>query len=547
MKPGKLRIGILLDTYAIPAWIYRSMERIHDSDYAEFSLIVLNEDGKVRNKNDRRLHEKSPNVYRLFNMLDESIFIRGNNALESKNSQELLLGVPVMVVKPARRGLEDYFEARDIEEINKCELDVVINIGFESLQGDILTVAKYGVWAYQFEGSPHGFWEVIESHPETKEYLLILNEKPANHKIIYGSASNTYLFSPARNRNRSLWKSSSFLPRQLALLNHLGEQNFLDETKKYRQNTRPQIQKKYERPPANLSSVSLYARLVIRNIREMFSRLFTMDTWFLMFDLGPYGSIPWKNFTQIIPPKDRFWADPIVIQKDNRLFVFIEEFDSRAKKGHLSFLEVDQYRKHTIPVKILEETYHLSYPFVFEWGDRYYMIPESASNRTIDLYESVEFPHKWEHKMCLMENLCAVDSTLLFYRGKWWLFTGISENEGSFPEVELFLFFTDDLFTRDWKPHPLNPIVSDVKKARPAGRIFSRNGKLFRPSQDCSKTYGFGFDINEILVLSETDYQEESAISVRPDWDKKISATHTYGTVGEFQIIDAYTMRKKFL
>jgi hypothetical protein len=146
-----------------------------------------------------------------------------------------------------------------------------------------------------------------------------------------------------------------------------------------------------------------------------------------------------------------------------------------------------------------------------------------------------------------MENLKAVDTTVIFHQGKWWLFTGISENEGAFPEVELFLFFSEDLFTGQWTPHPKNPIVSGVTKARPAGRIFTRDGKLFRPSQDCSKTYGYGFDLNEVLVLSESEYKEEKVLSVRPDWDKKILATHTYGAVGKFRVIDAYTRRRKFL
>jgi hypothetical protein len=266
-----------------------------------------------------------------------------------------------------------------------------------------------------------------------------------------------------------------------------------------------------------------------------------------MFNLGATGPVPFKDFKKIVPPKDRFWADPNVVQKDNRYFVFIEEYALKTKKGHLSVFEVDQSGKHSLPVRILEKEYHLSYPFVFESNGRYYMVPESAENKTIDLYECTEFPYKWVQKMSLKENIKAVDTTLLFYQGKWWLFTGISENEDSFPEVELFLFFSDDLFTRDWKPHPLNPIISDVKRARPAGRIFMKDRKLFRPSQDCSKTYGYGFDLNEIKILSETEYVEESAVAVRPDWDKNIFATHTYGIEGQFQIIDACSKRRKFL
>ena len=128
------------------------------------------------------------------------------------------------------------------------------------------------------------------------------------------------------------------------------------------------------------------------------------------------------------------------------------------------------------------------------------------------------FPHEWKLKLTLMNNIVAVDTTLLYFHEKWWLFTGIAEQPAAAPQFELFLFYSDEIFTDRWHAHPLNPIVSDVKKARAAGRIFTRDGKLFRPSQNCSKSYGYGFDVNEILVLSETEYCERTVRSVRPDW-----------------------------
>jgi hypothetical protein len=545
MKSRKLRIGILLDSFQIPAWIYRSIERVINSNSAEFSLIVIQQDAKVKNENDKIEKDKKTIVYRIFNKIDERLFLKTDNALEITNVQKLLSGIPILKVKPIRKGSVNEFESADIDEISKYGLDLFIKIGFDNLSGGILAVSKYGIWTYQFTGNLHGFWEVMKNQPETKGNLLALDKDGNCSSLIYSSSSSTYPFSPARNRNRSLWKSSSFLPRQIALLHLLGLKKFIVVTEEHPEYKDHDNQKGSEIPPSNLPCLWLITKLLIRNIQEMLSRLFHQDAWFLMFSMQPIGSLPFKDFKKIVPPGDRFWADPMVIQKENRYYIFIEEFVSKKKKAHISFFEMDQFGTCSTPVKVVETDYHLSYPCVFEWNNRYYMVPESAENRTIDLYECVEFPYKWEFKMHLMENIRAVDTTLLFYHGKWWLFTGITENEGSFPEVELFLFFSEDIFTRDWKSHPLNPIISDVKNARPAGRLFTRNGKLYRPSQDCSITYGYGFDLNEILVLSENEYHEESVVAVRPDWDRKISATHTYGTDGQFQIIDAYTIRRK--
>jgi hypothetical protein len=109
----------------------------------------------------------------------------------------------------------------------------------------------------------------------------------------------------------------------------------------------------------------------------------------------------------------------------------------------------------------------------------------------------------------------------------------------------LFLFYTNDLFSGQWAPHPQNPVISDVKQARPAGSIFLRDGKLLRPSQDCAKMYGYGFDLNEIEILSETEYRERKISSVRPNWDRKILATHTFATCGNLTVIDAFAYVRK--
>ena len=58
----------------------------------------------------------------------------------------------------------------------------------------------------------------------------------------------------------------------------------------------------------------------------------------------------------------------------------------------------------------------------------FYMIPETKQNKTIELYQCNEFPHKWEFLKTLMVNVEAVDSTLFEHMGKWWLFTNLVES-----------------------------------------------------------------------------------------------------------------------
>ncbi len=549
--PQKLKVGILLDSFLIPAWEFKSLERVINLDCVDISIVIVRgNENSPRKDPDLFFSEKHNYIYRLFNFIDKKLFLRGADALTVKNAQELFVNTPTISLEPIVNDKSDCISSSVITELINYDLDILIRMGFEILTGDILTVARYGVWSYSF-GDPHsssnnqaGFWEVINHVPETGSILFILNEGSSIGKILYKSWVQTFPFSPARNRNRCLWQSSSFLSRQIQLLHRLGEKDFFIEVGKYNK-----VIEQYDvgqlKQPSNLRLIWLYISLLIRNIHEIFVRAFNIYHWFLLFSSDDNLALTVANFKEINPPKDRFWADPHIIHFDNKEFIFIEEYIYKDRKAHISvfeFMKDDTYPK---PIQVLSTDYHLSYPSVFTANDKFYMIPETSAHRTIELYECEKFPYDWKFKMNLMEDIIAVDTTVLYLQNKWWLFTGITENEGAFPENELFLFYSDELFTKDWKSHPLNPIVSDVKNARPAGDIFVKYEKMYRPSQDCSKNYGWGININEILLLSETEYLEKKVVELRPGWEKDVIGVHTYASVESLTVVDAVRKRKK--
>jgi hypothetical protein len=143
--------------------------------------------------------------------------------------------------------------------------------------------------------------------------------------------------------------------------------------------------------------------------------------------------------------------------------------------------------------------------------------------------------------MTLMEGIDAKDTTLFFHNNKWWLFTSIILYKSSvFSYSELFLFYSDQLFTSNWKQHPLNPVVSDHKSSRSAGCIFISENKIIRPSQDCSKEYGRAINFNQITKLSETEYEEIVLSKIESDEELTFRGAHTYNCNSNIEIIDAY-------
>lgn len=540
----KLRLGILLDTFEVPAWVVGAIERITKGDAGEFVLAISNGAGPCRRDSPGNTW-----IYSAFNWADERLLRKEPDPFAPTSIKGLLANVPEIRVSPVQAGGFCSLKESDISAIRNCELDVLIRIGFECLQCEELHVARYGIWYYYHgddtttSGGPPGFWEVAENRAVTGTALISVGGDEFARRVLYRSYFFTYPLSPARHRSYYFWAAASFLPRQIEGLHRLGAAKFRQHTERF--NNVPTSAPRNYLPPTGFLAAIPVARIMGRLVREFVKRLFYLDQWFLLLSLKKGISDGFAGFEVLMPSKDRFWADPHVTQRDGKYYIFLEEFLRTEHRGHISVIEVDELGRWKMPIKVLERPHHLSYPFVFQSDGRLYMVPESRANRTIDLYECMEFPHRWEFKKTLIANISAVDSTLLHHAGKWWLFTAVAENEAAAPNVELFLYYSDDLLDGQWNSHLQNPIVSDARSARPAGSLLLENGKLFRPSQNCAETYGHGFDLNEITVLSESDYCERRTMSIRPDWDRTILATHTYAHQGSLTVIDAFTYAKR--
>ncbi len=283
---------------------------------------------------------------------------------------------------------------------------------------------------------------------------------------------------------------------------------------------------------------------VMRRLDKSVSSLFFIDQWVIMTAQGmDHDALRWAGLRPIIPEADRYWGDPFVMQKDDQYFVFVEEKIYAKGRGHIACLTLDSEGRLLTHRPVLERDYHLSYPHVFEQRGQIFMIPETAGNRAIELYRCTHFPDRWELERTLMANVYAVDATLLDYQGGWWLFANIKEPGGSSLNA-LHLFSARDLSATDWIPHPCNPVVRDIRSARPAGRIFMHEGRLIRPSQDSSRRYGYGLRFNHITKLTQDAYEEELESTFEPPGGKLL-ATHTFNQAGGLTVIDAVLRRRK--
>ncbi len=251
---------------------------------------------------------------------------------------------------------------------------------------------------------------------------------------------------------------------------------------------------------------------------------------------GP-GALDLKNFYLLKPPRDRFYADPFVAERDGRSYLFFEELIFSKRKGLISCIEFNEQGFIGAPSMVLEAEHHLSYPFLFEWDGQTYMLPESRDSGSIKLFRAVDFPLCWEFAGCLLEDVWAVDATIFEHEGRFWMFAGGVKKNGKI-NSELFLYYADSPLG-PWLPHACNPVISDASRARPAGQVFTHEGLLIRPGQDCSLSYGGAITLSRIDVLSPNEYQETPIKTLGPEWVSGGKGTHTLNHSEHYQAADA--------
>lgn len=226
--------------------------------------------------------------------------------------------------------------------------------------------------------------------------------------------------------------------------------------------------------------------------------------------LAPLAAPDPAGLTPLLPPPDRFWADPFLWTRDGVTHVFVEELPRATGVGRISVLTLDAALQPTGPAQpVLDEPRHLSYPFLFEFDGNLYMVPESAASRRVDLYRCEVFPHRWRFEHSLITDLSAADATLFPHAGRWWLLCA-ARHRGTRMNASLFAFHADHPLSRDWRPHAGNPLRVDRAGARPGGRVLvAADGGLLRPAQDCVRRYGHGLRLHRIEALTPDAFTEQ--------------------------------------
>lgn len=353
----------------------------------------------------------------------------------------------------SKSGFVYRFSDAEIERISSLELDVLVRCGSAILRGGILGAAKYGVWSFHHadnkinRGGPAGFWEVFHEDDATGFTIQRLTEELDGGDIMMrGHVQTQYYY--LLNQAALYRKSNHYMKLLLSRLARGSRPDILNST--------PYSERLFRDPDAR-SAAAYFIRLLRRLLVNNWNKLRGVDDrWDVGFVRSSWrDAVLWRG-TRLTSPPNHYLADPFVLSRSGSDYCFVEDFDYQSGKGNIAVYKLGGGNYERLGTA-LDEPFHISFPYIFDFDGELYMCPESAQDQSVRIYRCIDFPLNWELAKVVMKGVSAVDSMLFEHCGKWWLFT--NTDPARFHDYfELSVFWADSPLADNWQPHSQNPI-----------------------------------------------------------------------------------------
>lgn len=533
--PNPITLGVLLDGKIQEGWVLDAVQQALAVPGVRLAAVALAR-GIVRKSFASRLHSLLDRLDRRVRCRGERLFIPTNIAAE--------FDAPLLNVEVARHSDGWCLDEAGAAALRSRAVDVWLCFAANPPRRPMNPVSRLGVWGIEIgqDVSATSIWGGVMELAAESPVTMVSVIDYAEHRdgLLYRTFGATITNSVRRNRLGSLHKGISFFRRILEGLARDGE-SWRPATSGAPAPARYPVLREPTVTAVGRLSWRLASNVAVNRLRSLKWR----NQWQMAYYFADESEVDFRfeRLRYLIPPKDRFWADPFAVEHEGRYFIFFEEMPFRTQKGRIMAIEVFENGESGAPQVALERPYHVSYPFVFAWDGSLYMMPETAANRTVEVYRCDVFPLNWKLHRVFFEKINAYDSTLWKDNDRWWMFVNVAE-PGADSSDELHLYWGPTPLG-PWTAHGANPVISDVRRARPAGPLFSRDGMLYRPSQDCSLAYGHSVSINRVDVLRDNEYRETAVHRISPGWRKDILHVHTLGGSQRLRVIDYLVSRKQ--
>ncbi|WEX10485.1 hypothetical protein [Chelativorans sp. AA-79] len=422
--------------------------------------------------------------------------------------------------------------------MERLRLDLVLRLVPNGLAEETVAQLPFGEWSANVADAQSGraewcsFTETA-AHAATIDASVYVRRGDGRPAEQIATAAFNPKFSAARN--------AAFLKEKTVLI-ITRELRRLADTRQIAASP----MKSVPAPPPENAAVARYLAGLVRaaaaRTRKELAKRAGLETavWTLYSGAGTIEDFEPGSTTELPPARNSIKADPFLFQHNGRCYVFYENYAVGDAKAHIAVGLLKPGGIEPLGVAIESEG-HLSFPFVFRSAGEIYLMPETHQQKRIEIWRCVKFPLEWELHATALEGCSAADSTLFRHRGKWWLLSNLSDHHAFEDHCsELYAFEVDGPAFSRIEPHRRNPVVMGSNVARNAGRVFARNGRLLRPSQNNAYgIYGYGLNIMEIEELTSETYRERCIRTIRPDFKPGLVGCHHFDASGGRYILDA--------
>lgn len=549
------KIGILLDSTECGKYLCETVSELSRSNQFEI-YFLLNKESNKQVSAAVRYWEKLGQIFqkdgvwvvwaklffKFITMFEFKVFqtyikdikgLRETGNIDAFNHNETVYLHPVF----SESGIVVRYTEEDIQKIKELDLDIMIRGNARGIfKGKILYAAKDGIVSFHHgdnrwnRGGPAAFWEVYKRIPSTGFVIQQLTEELDGGKVLFrGNIVTGRCYT--ENVFRLFEYSNPYLTKLLLGYAASGKLTAKEEHIPFGGTL-------LKSPTFWQSIVYLYRTfllslfLIIR--RNMLGK---RPRWGIAFVNSAWEKAVLRKGMVIENPPNRFFADPFIIKKDDRTICFVEDYSYKQKMGSITAIEILDKKTYRILGPVITESFHLSFPYIFEYEQEIYMIPESGDTNVIRLYKCMEFPLKWEFQKNIIEGINCVDTIVLNQNGKWYLFTNTKD-------LGLISYHTDNPISGKWIPHSQNPLVLDSRISRNGGVVYDAAGTPIRCRQKQGfDLYGASLSLAKITCLSPTTFKEEEICEILPDFFPNIKGCHHIHSNGEYTVYDFMSIK----
>lgn len=388
-------------------------------------------------------------------------------------------------------------------------VDVIVDLSLNPLALRLAGHARAGLWRLDAYGAEAGLTQALRRRGRTPAALW--RHRPRGAATVLARADFDVKFLATRNRAFLREKAVQLVLRELGRLHLTGDAGG------------PERPAPLAPPPRNRDLPPYLLRTagtLIRRAGDGAARRagFRPGMFRLRLAPGDLADFDPAAGRELTPPRGRYWADPFLWRhSDGQTYLFYEDYVYATRRGHIGVARIAGERAEPLG-PALSAPHHLSYPHVFGHGGDVFMLPETHQAGRVEIWRATDFPTGWTLYATALDGTGAVDCGLAVWNGDWWLFANLCHDSFGDYSGALHLYRTDGPGLGRIDPHPLNPVVVGSATARGGGRIFVRNGRLYRMAQENTHgTYGYGLLLMEITALTPDRYEERVLRRIAPD------------------------------